>query len=116
MISWLVIMTEGPLISSPRAPSLNPIINVLYFSALFKDHRSGLLYKAFFVVQSGLIETTFLYVSKLVQHLKRNQSIDWIIFPKWMSLANSFVKPFSYTVLSKWLLLGSYIWVLLIHT
>lgn len=29
MISWLVKMTEGPLISSPHAPSLDPIVNVL---------------------------------------------------------------------------------------
>lgn len=116
MISWLVITTEGPLISSPCAPSLNPIVNVPHFSALFKAHRSGLLYRGFFVVQFGLIETTFFYVSKPVQLLKRNHSIDWIIFPKWMSPANSFVIPFSYTRLSEWLLLNSYIWVLLIHT
>lgn len=116
MISWLVIMTEGPLISSPCAPSLSPIVNVLHFSALFKAHRSRLLYKAFFVALFGLIETTFLYVSEPVQQLKRNHSIDWIIFPKWMSPANSFVIPFSYTGLGECLLLSSYIWVLLIHT
>lgn len=115
VISWLVIMTEGPLISSSCAPSFSPIVNFLHFSALFKAHRSGLLYKAFFVAQFCLIETTFLHVPKPVQQLKRNHNIDWIVFPKWMSPANSFVTPFSYTGLSECLLLSTYIWVLLMH-
>lgn len=68
------------------------------------------------MVQLWVIETTFLYVSKSVQPLERNHNINWIIYPKWMPPANSFVRAFSYMGLSVCLLLSSYMWVSLMHT
>lgn len=68
------------------------------------------------MVQFSVIETTLLHVSKSVQQLEQNHNIDWIIFPKSMSPANAFVRPFSYTGLRVCLPLSGYMWSLLVRT
>lgn len=102
----------------PRIPSTSA--NLLHSTWLFAPLRSGpfksLSLPLVQIVQLCVIETTFLYVSKSVQPLERNHNINWIIYPKWMPPANSFVRPFSYIGLSECLLLGSYMWVSLMHT
>lgn len=112
----------GGSANTPKVPS-SPSQHqgkALCFTFVSASLRSG-SFKSFFLplvqtVQLWVIETTFLYVSKSVQPWERNHNINWIIYPKWMPPANSFVRPFSYIGLSECLLLSSYMWVSLMHT
>lgn len=45
-----------------------------------------------------------------------NHNINWIIYPKWMPPANSFVRLFTSIGLSECLLFSSYMWVSLMYT